>query len=1420
MATIIGNNRNNSLSGTNSSDTILGRDGNDVIDGRSGNDRINGGSGNDQILGGSGNDRIDGGRGNDQILGGDGNDIVDGGSGNDFVDGGSGNDIIDGGSGNDQVLGGSGNDIVDGGSGNDIVDGGSGNDIVDGGSGNDQVLGGSGNDIVDGGSGNDFVDGGSGADQLTGGSGSDRFIFLSASDSPAASGWDRITDFNQGRDKIDLAAFRNISSDLDLIWRGEDPAVAGPWGVWYHNDTTSTFVLADTSGDGIADLKIELRNTPGLNLVVTDFIGVANAPVIDTPPVNDAPVLTGDLAATVDEGARYTINTTDLNFTDPDDNAAGVTFTVTDSVNGKVQVGGSDVTSFTGTQLANGEVQFLHDGSETLAASFKVSVEDGNEDTSTPNQSTFNLTVNPVNDAPLAVSDTIAATEDTPVTYSAAQLLVNDTDVDSATLTVASVASGSGGTAVLEADGSISFTPDADFNGAASFSYIATDGALNSSSATVTVNVAAVNDAPAANPDTLTATEDTPVTYIAAQLLSNDTDVDSATLTIASVTSGSGGTAVLEADGSVTFTPDADFSGAASFSYIASDGTSLSSSAAATINVAAVNDAPAAAPVTLASIAEDSGARNITSAELLTGVTDVDGPGATITSLTIGTGNGTLVNNNNGSWSYTPALNDDTLVTFNYTVSDGSLSASATASLDITPVNDAPVTVADNATVDEGGTVTVLASLAASVLANDTDAESDPLTAILVTGPTHGSLTLNTDGTFSYTHDGSETTSDSFTYKADDGTSPSNSATVTVNVAAVNDAPVTTADSASTDEDTQVTGTVVDNTTDADDDVSTELTYSVVGDTPTGLTFNADGSYEFNPNGAFEGLGSGESDTVTFTYQADDGTIDSNVSTVTITVNGANDAPMITSNGGGVSADVSIVEKATAVTIVNAADVDNGNVLTLSIVGGDDMELFSIDPTTGVLKFNAAPVFELPADADEDNVYHVAVQVSDEYNATDIQSIAVTVTENQPPVAVADNVITNISRNQPVNIPEWALLANDSDPNLDPIDVLDVSATGGGTATHTLGTGTDGYVTFIPNNSDEGGAFDYRAMDVWGAVSSLSGVNVTLDRDGNLDGTLDNDILVVGLNSGAKRVVGIDGNDILVGGRGNDTLSGGVGDDTIDGGAGTDLLDFSEVSTSFSFTLGAGGSGSATVNGTDTYWNMEGVIGGSGNDSLTGNAGDNILQGGAGNDTFTGGEGVDLLDYSNNTTGFSFTLAEGGSGIATVDGTDTYQSMEGAVGGSGDDSLTGNTGDNILQGGAGSDVLTGGDGNDILTGGDGSDILTGGNGSDILAGGNDSDILTGGDGSDVFDYNSFADAGDTITDFSEAEGDKLELHDLLTSIGAPDHMTAFDDGYLKLTQAGDDTLVQIGDGSGSDDSFQTLATLSGVTLTSMDAFIL
>jgi VCBS repeat-containing protein len=131
--------------------------------------------------------------------------------------------------------------------------------------------------------------------------------------------------------------------------------------------------------------------------------------------------------------------------------------------------------------------------------------------------------------------------------------------------------------------------------------------------------------------------------------------------------------------------------------------------------------------------------------------------------------------------------------TLSFTVNDGaSNSSAATRVVTVAAVNDAPVAVADSLTVAEGGTATTLVGGATSVLANDTDGEASTLVSVLVTGPAHGSLTLNANGTFSYVHNGSDTTTDSFSYKPNDGTADGNTVSVAITVTAVNDAPTIT----------------------------------------------------------------------------------------------------------------------------------------------------------------------------------------------------------------------------------------------------------------------------------------------------------------------------------------------------------------------------------------------------------------------------------------------------------------------------------------------------------------------------------------------------------------------------------------------------------------------------------------------------
>lgn len=168
----------------------------------------------------------------------------------------------------------------------------------------------------------------------------------------------------------------------------------------------------------------------------------------------------------------------------------------------------------------------------------------------------------------------------------------------------------------------------------------------------------------------------------------------------------------------------------------------------------------------------------------------------------------------------------------------------------------------------------------------------------------------------------------------------------------------------------------------------------------------------------------------------------------------------------------------------------------------------------------------------------------------------------------------------------------------------------------------------------------------------------------------------------------------------------------MNGGAGTDLLDFSEVAGNWSFTLGDAGAGTATLSGTDTYQNIEGVIGSIGANTLVGNAGNNVLRGGGGNDILDGGAGIDLLDFSDATSAIgtasaSFILQQGtnaasgsngywNAGPISGIGADSYKNMEGVIGSKFDDFLSGGIGNDVLIGGGGADVLSGGAGQDTF----------------------------------------------------------------------------------------------------------------------------
>ncbi len=275
---------------------------------------------------------------------------------------------------------------------------------------------------------------------------------------------------------------------------------------------------------------------------------------------NTPPSATNDTVTTAEDTAKSGNVLT--NDTDADGNPLSATL-LTGPSHGTVSLAASGAFTYTPAPDYNGPDSFTYAASDGLASS----------------NATVNITVTPVNDAPVAQSGNASTNEDQKVTITIA------TDIDSTSLT-ASCTGAAGGTVQDNGDGTIDFTPAANFNGAITLTCTATDdkGAQTSSSATIVVGVTPVNDAPVAHDDTAEVAQNGTVDI---PVLANDTDVDGDTLTPTSIgnLNPSGASAVANLDGTVTFTPPAGYTGSASFTYKASDGQATSNPATVDLTV-------------------------------------------------------------------------------------------------------------------------------------------------------------------------------------------------------------------------------------------------------------------------------------------------------------------------------------------------------------------------------------------------------------------------------------------------------------------------------------------------------------------------------------------------------------------------------------------------------------------------------------------------------------------------------------------------------------------------------------------------------------------------------------------------------------------------------------------------------------------
>ena len=266
------------------------------------------------------------------------------------------------------------------------------------------------------------------------------------------------------------------------------------------------------------------------------------------------------------------------------------------------------------------------------------------------------------------------------------------------------------------------------------------------------------NQLPVATDDSATTDEDTPIT---GNVLSNDTDPDSDPLSVTEVngvatnvgtqiTLASGALLNSNANGSYKYNPNAQFealnngdTATDSFTYTVSDGASTDT-ATVTVTINGVNDAPTGSPTaTLSNTAEDT-AIAITAADLLTGFSDVDA-GDTLSVANLTATNGALVNNNDGTYTFTPNANFNGTVNLTYDVTDGTATLTGqTQTFSVTPVNDAPVAVDDTATTRKNTAITLTTT---ALLANDTDAENNSLSISAVANATNGTVVLNDNGT-------------------------------------------------------------------------------------------------------------------------------------------------------------------------------------------------------------------------------------------------------------------------------------------------------------------------------------------------------------------------------------------------------------------------------------------------------------------------------------------------------------------------------------------------------------------------------------------------------------------------------------------------------------------------------------------------
>lgn len=791
----------------------------------------------------------------------------------------------------------------------------------------------------------------------------------------------------------DSIAWSNVATVTIIVHEQNDPPVAVADEYTTDEDTLLTVAAADglLANDSDVDgdvLTVVLVTPPASGVLDLELDGSFTY----DPALNFNGVVTFTYVADdgIEQSAETTVTITVLAV---DDATTALSQSVTtdedtqvDITLGIIEVDGDPITWTVGDPLfgtlsgAAPDLKYTPHENYNGPDSFTFSVHDG---VSESNTATVSITVNSVNDIPVGADDAYAVNEDTVlVTLPAEGVLVNDHDVDLPPQPLAAVLEDNvqHGTLSLYSDGTFRYTPDADFNGTDSFTYLVYDGEDYSLPVTVTITVNPVEDQIRAENDFYTTQEDATLIVPAPGVLANDYDPDGGDINAMLVGGPMTGTLDFHTDGSFTYAPPANYFGSASFTYLATDGYRNSATKTVYITIESVEDVPVLSPI---------GNKTVDEETLLTfdaEATDDDLNSVLSFSLAGDVPDGAEIDAVTGVFNWTPTEEQGPgSYTFLVAVCDNTpepLCDSEEITVTVNEVNKPPVANDQSVTTPED--IPVAITLAA------TDPDGNPLT-YMIANPAHGKLS-GTPPNLTYTPNADWFGEDSFTYYVWDGQEVSNTATVTITVTNVPDAPVLVPIGPQTATE-GILLTFTASATDADPD--TTFTFSLedgpAGEVPAGAEIVAStGEFTWTP-----GETQGGKD-YTFDVCVSDGAL-SDCETIIVTVIETNTAPIITGQKPlSTPEDTPLQILITDLTIVDPDDTE----FTLTVLPGTNYTVVGTTITPALDFHGELTVNVKVSDGElESPVYPLKVVVTPVNDAPVAYDMAVT-TDYERPVSI------------------------------------------------------------------------------------------------------------------------------------------------------------------------------------------------------------------------------------------------------------------------------------------------------------------------------------------------------------------------------------------------------------------------------------